>query len=36
VFAQQIDVIDETISLLMFNGKLIEQKVSAQKRQEYK
>jgi hypothetical protein len=36
VFTQQIEIVDETISLLMFNGKLIEQKESAQKRQEYK
>lgn len=36
VFAQQIEIVDETISLLMFDGKLIEQKESAQKRQEYK
>jgi hypothetical protein len=36
VFAQQIEIVDETISLLMFDGKLLEQKASAQKRLEYK
>jgi hypothetical protein len=36
VFAQQIEVVDETISLLMFDGKLLEQKATAQKRLEYK
>jgi hypothetical protein len=36
VFAQQIQIIDETISLLMFDDKLIEQKESVQKRLEYK
>lgn len=36
VYAQQIEVVDETISLLMFDDKLIEQKASAQKRLEYK
>jgi outer membrane protein assembly factor BamE (lipoprotein component of BamABCDE complex) len=36
VFAQQIEIVDETISLLMFDGKLLEQKASVQKRLEYK
>jgi hypothetical protein len=36
VFAQQIEIVDETISLLMFNGKYVEQKQSVQKRLEYK
>lgn len=36
VFAQQIQIVDETISLLMFDGQLIEQKATAEKRMEYK
>ena len=36
VFALQIQIVDETISLLMFDGKFIEQKESVQKRMEYK
>ncbi len=36
VFAQQIQIVEETISLLMFDGKLVEQKESAQTRLEYK
>jgi outer membrane protein assembly factor BamE (lipoprotein component of BamABCDE complex) len=36
VYAQQIEVVDETISLLMFDDKLIEQKTTGQKRLEYK
>ena len=36
VFAQKVEIVDETISLLMFDGRLLEQKKSAQTRQEYK
>lgn len=36
VFAQQIQIVDETISLLMFDGKYVEQKQSVEKRLEYK
>lgn len=36
VFAQQIQIVDETVSLLLFDGKLVEQTESAQKRMEYK
>jgi hypothetical protein len=36
VFAQQIEIVEETVSLLLFEGKLIEQKTTSQKRLEYK
>lgn len=36
VFALEIQIVDETISLLLFDGKLVEHKESAQKRLEYK
>lgn len=36
VFAQKIEIVDETVSLLMFDGKFIEQKESVQKRLEYR
>jgi hypothetical protein len=36
VFAQLIEVVDETVSLLMFDDKLIEQKTTSQKHLEYK
>ena len=36
VFAQQIETIYETVSLLMFDGKFIERKVAVQKHVEYK
>lgn len=36
VFAQLIEVADETVSLLMFDDKLVEQKTTSQKHLEYK
>jgi outer membrane protein assembly factor BamE (lipoprotein component of BamABCDE complex) len=36
VFAQLIEVVDETVSLLMFDDKLVEQKTTAQRHLEYK
>ena len=35
VFADEVEITDETIRLLMFDDKLIEQKISTQKRLEY-
>ena len=35
IFMQQVLIIEETTSLLMFDGQLLEQKQTAQKRMEY-